>query len=70
MLHNLHGELAARGAALRIVGARGSVRDLLRADGIAEKIGGIDRMTTLDHLLRGGDGNSDEKWPDTERQFQ
>ena len=69
MLHNLHGELAPRGAALRIVGARGSVRDLLRADGIAEKVGGIDRMTTLDHLLR-GDGNSEEKWPDTERQFQ
>ena len=69
MLHNLHGELAARGAALRIVGAHGRVRDLLRADGIAEKVGGIDRMTTLDHLLR-GDGNSDEKFPETERQFQ
>ena len=69
MLHNLHGELAARGAALRVVGAHGRVRDLLRADGIAEKVGGIDRMTTLDHLLR-GDGNSDEKLPETERQFQ
>jgi MFS superfamily sulfate permease-like transporter len=55
MLHQLHGELAARGAALRIVGAHGWVRDLLRADGIAEKVGGLHRLETLDHLL-GGDG--------------
>src|SRR6266436_5309893 len=55
MLHQLHGELAARGAALRIVGAHGWVRDLLRADGIAEKVGGLDRIATLDRLL-GGDG--------------
>jgi high affinity sulfate transporter 1 len=53
MLHQLHGELAARGTALRIVGAHGWVRDLLRADGIAEKVGGLDRIVTLDHLLVG-----------------
>ena len=57
MLHELHGELATRGAALRIVGAHGWVRDLLRADGIAEKVEGLDRITTLDHLLGGG-GNA------------
>ena len=51
MLHELHGELAARGIALRIVGAHGWVRDLLRADGIGEKVGGLDRATTLDRLL-------------------
>jgi hypothetical protein len=51
MLHELHGELAARGAVLRIVGAHGWVRDLLRADGIAEKVGGLDRGATLDRLL-------------------
>ena len=55
MVHQLHDELAARGTALRIVGAHGWVRDLLRADGIAEKVGGLDRIVTLDHLL-GGDG--------------
>jgi hypothetical protein len=55
MLHQLHGELAARGATLRIVGAHGWVRDLLRADGVAEKVGGLDRITTLDRLLAGGD---------------
>jgi MFS superfamily sulfate permease-like transporter len=51
MLHELHGQLAARGAQLRIVGAHGWVRDLLRADGLGEKVGGLGRVTTLDHLL-------------------
>lgn len=51
MLHQLHAELASRGIALRIVGARGRVRDLLRADGIGDKVGGLDRLTTLDSLL-------------------
>ena len=51
MLHELHGELAARGAALRIVGTNGRVRDLLRADGLAEKVGELDKAATLDHLL-------------------
>lgn len=55
MLDRLHGELAARGIALRIVGAHGHVRDLLRADGIAGKVGGLDRALTLDRLLAGQD---------------
>jgi MFS superfamily sulfate permease-like transporter len=55
MLHELHGELAADGIALRVVGAHGRVRDLLRADGMDEKIGGLDRAATLDRLL-GGEG--------------
>ncbi|MFZ0196072.1 MAG: SulP family inorganic anion transporter, partial [Pseudolabrys sp.] len=41
ILHALHDELAAQGIALQIVGARGRVRDLLRADGLAEKVGGL-----------------------------
>jgi sulfate permease, SulP family len=52
ILHQLHDELAARGIRLRIVGAHGRVRDLLRADGIGEKVGDLDRVTTLDGLLR------------------
>jgi sulfate permease, SulP family len=51
MLHELHGELAARGVALRIVGARGRVRDLLRADGVADKTGAVARSVTLEQLL-------------------
>jgi len=55
MLHELHHELTARGMALRIVGARGHIRDLLRADGLGEKTGGIDRLATLESLLRGAE---------------
>ena len=53
MLHELQDELARRDIALRIVGARGRVRDLLRAEGIGEKIGGLDRRATLGDLLGG-----------------
>jgi hypothetical protein len=53
MLHQLHLDLARRGIALRIVGARGRVRDLLRAEGMGEKVGGLDRRVTLNDLLGG-----------------
>ena len=53
MLHTLHDELASRKIDLRIIGAHGSVRDLLRADGIGEKVTELDRTLTLDKLLRG-----------------
>src|SRR5579872_4750567 len=52
MLHELHKELAPRGVALRIVGAHAAVRDLLRADGVEEKVGGLDRAATLAGVLR------------------
>jgi sulfate permease, SulP family len=52
MLHELHAELVSRGIVLRIIGAHGSARDLLRADGIEEKVGGLDRTLTLDGALR------------------
>ncbi|MGA6999237.1 MAG: SulP family inorganic anion transporter [Pseudolabrys sp.] len=51
ILHTLHDELAARGIALQIVGARGRVRDLLRADGLAEKVGGLERAVSLDDAI-------------------
>jgi len=38
---------------LRIVGVRGRVRDLLRADGVGDKVGGLDRLVTLENLLGG-----------------
>ena len=50
-LHELHKELALRRIELRVVGARGRVRDLLRADGLGEKIGRFDRVTTLDAVI-------------------
>jgi SulP family sulfate permease len=52
MLHELHAELTARGATLRVVGAHGTSRDLLRADGVEEKVGGLDRAASLEGVLR------------------
>jgi high affinity sulfate transporter 1 len=51
MLRTLYDELAAQGIALQIVGARGRVRDLLRADGLAEKVGGLKRAVSLDDAI-------------------
>ena len=56
MLHELHAELVRHGIALRIVDARGAVRDLLRAVGLEAKVGGIARITTLDSLIRSESG--------------
>jgi MFS superfamily sulfate permease-like transporter len=53
MLRDLHAELASRGIGLRIVGAHGLARDLLRADGVEDKVGGLDRAATLEGLLSG-----------------
>ena len=47
MLRNLHGELARRGIAFRIVEARSRVRDMLRVEGVEEMVGRIDRYTSL-----------------------
>ncbi len=51
MLHDLHGELAARGIAFQIVGARGQVRDVLQADGLAEKTDSASWTRRMDSLL-------------------
>lgn len=51
MLHALNDDLAARGITLRILGAHGWVRDLLRAEGLEDKVGKFDRTMTLDRLL-------------------
>jgi sulfate permease, SulP family len=52
MLHELHAELAARSTTLRIVGAHGTSRDLLRAERLEEKVGGLDRTATVESVLR------------------
>jgi SulP family sulfate permease len=49
MLQLLRGEVAPRGIGLRVVGARGRVRDLLRADGLGEMVGG--RLTTVEEVV-------------------
>jgi MFS superfamily sulfate permease-like transporter len=51
MLHELHAKLSGQGIALQIVGAHGTARDLLRADGIGDKVGGLDRLATIHALV-------------------
>jgi sulfate permease, SulP family len=53
MLHGLHDDLAARAISFRIVGAHGAARDLLRAEGMEQKIGSLHRALTLNTLLAG-----------------
>jgi len=43
----LHAELLKRGIAFRLVEAHSAVRDMLRVEGIEEKVGPIDRITML-----------------------
>jgi SulP family sulfate permease len=47
MLENLSGELAKQNVTLRVTDARASVRDLLRAEGVDEKVGGINRFASV-----------------------
>jgi MFS superfamily sulfate permease-like transporter len=51
MLDDLHGELSSRGIAFQIVGARGQVRDVLKADGLAEKTDAANWTRRMDSFL-------------------
>lgn len=57
MLHDLHDELASRHVALCIVGAHAQLRDLLRAEGLAEKTDSTQWLRTLDSVLGSSDTN-------------
>jgi MFS superfamily sulfate permease-like transporter len=47
MLAELAGELTAAGIRVQAVEARSSVRDRLRNEGVEEKLGGINRFTSV-----------------------
>lgn len=66
MLEGLHDELAKRGITLRVVEARAGVRDLLRAEGLEEKVGRIDRFKTVADVIDGAapDGGPDVRAPE------
>lgn len=51
MLRKLHATLATDGIHLAVTGSHGQVRDLLRRDGFADIVGGIERDVTLDTIL-------------------
>ncbi|PSO17069.1 SulP family inorganic anion transporter [Bradyrhizobium sp. MOS003] len=57
MLHDLHDELALRRITLFIVGAHAQLRDLLRAEGLAEKTDSGQWLRSLDSVL--GEHHSD-----------
>ena len=47
MLASLQEALRTAGTSVRLVGARASVRDLLRAERLEERVGAIDRRVTV-----------------------
>ena len=51
MLRAICAALSGRGVPMRTIGAHGSVRDLLRAEGLEEMVGKLDRTLTVDSLL-------------------
>jgi hypothetical protein len=51
MLERLNTELSKRGATLRAVEARSSVRDLMRAVGLEDKVGHIGRFATVADVI-------------------
>jgi SulP family sulfate permease len=51
LLHDLHGEFTSRNIVLHIVGARGQVRDVLQADGLAEKTDSANWTRRMDSVL-------------------
>ena len=51
VLLTLHLELRKLGISLRVTEARSSVRDLLRAEGLDEKVGPIDRFASVADLV-------------------
>jgi high affinity sulfate transporter 1 len=51
MLRELHEELAAAGVALRLAEARSGVRDILRAEGLEERVGYFGRKVSVDDVL-------------------
>jgi sulfate permease, SulP family len=58
MLLDLHDELTSRQVAFCIVGAHAQLRDLLRAEGLADRTDSSEWLRTLDSVL--GEGNTTE----------
>ena len=52
MLSALHRDLASLGIQFRLVEAHAAVRDILRAEGLDEQVGPIDRRTSVDDVIQ------------------
>ena len=55
MIHDLIDELDRKGIVLRLANASGKVRDVFRAAGIEDKVGRLDRTTTISAILEQDD---------------
>jgi SulP family sulfate permease len=53
MLETMQAALKESGATLRLVEARAAVRDILRAQGLEERVGPIDRKVTVADAVDG-----------------
>ena len=51
MLASLEVELAAEGIRFRVAEAHAGVRDLLRAEGLDQQLGGISRLTSVTDIV-------------------
>jgi len=51
MLAKLHEELAAAGISLRLVAAHAAVRDILRAEGLEERVGHFGRRISVADVI-------------------
>jgi MFS superfamily sulfate permease-like transporter len=66
MLAKLHEELRVAGIRLRLVAAHGAVRDILRAEGLEERVGDFGRRITLADAVdefQGRTGTADKPNP-------
>jgi len=57
---SLEAELKKRGAIFRVVEARSQVRDMLRTEGVEERVGRIDRFTTLAEAIESFEAETPE----------
>lgn len=60
MLHDLIAELETRKITLRLANASGPVRDILQAAGVEDKVGTLDRTTTIAALVK--------EWPEGQKE--
>ena len=65
MLAALHGDLAKLGIQLRLVGAHGAVRDMLRAEGVEDRVGYFGRRVMLADVVDEFFGSAPAAQPST-----
>jgi sulfate permease, SulP family len=65
MLRKLRSDLMTRGIRFAVAGAHGRVRDLLRREGFADLVGGIERVTTLETVLAEAEADAQSPKPES-----